>query len=131
MTEWPEPVERVASVLRSAGVHGRIEELPEGVDVPPGQAVRAHAVECDATMLVAVVPADRELAPERLGCRFVRPLRPPSFPYVGARVLLERSLLVNRIVWLEAGSPRHFLGISPAQLVRLTRGETADLLDED
>ena len=33
---WPEPVERIASFLRHSEAEGRIEELPPGVDEPPG-----------------------------------------------------------------------------------------------
>jgi prolyl-tRNA editing enzyme YbaK/EbsC (Cys-tRNA(Pro) deacylase) len=31
-------------------------------------------------------------------------------------------------VWLDAGSPRHVVGISPAQLARVVRAQPADLL---
>jgi hypothetical protein len=44
---WPEPVERIASFLRESEAHGQLEELPEGVDTPPGTGARAEAFECD------------------------------------------------------------------------------------
>jgi prolyl-tRNA editing enzyme YbaK/EbsC (Cys-tRNA(Pro) deacylase) len=34
-------------------------------------------------------------------------------------------------VWLEAGSPRHVLGLAPEQLLRLTRAETGTFLAGD
>ena len=54
----------------------------------------------------------------------------PSFPFQSARVFLELSVLTTATVWLEAGSPRHVLGLNPGQLVRLTRSETVDLVLE-
>jgi prolyl-tRNA editing enzyme YbaK/EbsC (Cys-tRNA(Pro) deacylase) len=43
---------------------------------------------------------------------------------------MEQSVLSSEAVWLEVGSPRHVLGLSPAQIVRVTKAETADLLRE-
>jgi prolyl-tRNA editing enzyme YbaK/EbsC (Cys-tRNA(Pro) deacylase) len=40
-------------------------------------------------------------------------------------------LLSLRTVWLEAGSPRHVLGLAPGELLRLTRAETGAFLVED
>ena len=54
-----------------------------------------------------------------------------SFPFQDARVLVDRSLLAFRTVWLEAGSPRHILGLPPRELLRLTHAETGVFLVED
>lgn len=132
---WPEPVERVAAFLRAAGVQGRLEELPAGVDSPPGPTVRAAGFDCDGRALVALVPGDRAVDRDKLaraaGCGTLRPSKAPGFPFQPARVLLDRSVLSGPTVWLEAGSPRHVLGLAPSQLTRLTRSETADFLVED
>ena len=132
---WPDPVERIASFLRQSEAHGRLEELPEGVHTPPGTAVRAFAYDCDGRALVALVPADAEVDLSRLarraGCSEPKPVRARPFPYQGTRVLVERSLLTVRTAWLEAGSPRHVLGLSPSQIVRLTRAETGNFLLSD
>ena len=132
---WPEPVERIASFLRDSQAQGRIEELPPGVDTPPGPAARAAGFECDGRMLVALVPADRAIEQSRLarscGCSNLRPAASPPFPFQGARVIAERSLLALATVWLEAGSPRHVVGLPPDQLLRLTRAETGPFLVQD
>jgi prolyl-tRNA editing enzyme YbaK/EbsC (Cys-tRNA(Pro) deacylase) len=132
---WPEAVERIAAFLREAGAQGRIEELPAGVDEPPGSEVRAAAFNCDGRTLVVLVPAERAVDRDKVrgaaGCTDLRPAPIPAFPYRPARVLVERSLLSLRTAWLEAGSPRHVLGVSPSQLIGLTSAETADLLVED
>ena len=132
---WPEPVERIALFLRQSSAHGRIEELPPGVDTAPGTAARADPYECDGRALVTVVPEDADVDRERLrrrsGCTDLREASPRSFPFQGARVIVERSLLPQRTVWLEAGTPRHVLGLSPSQLVRLTHAETGTFLLHD
>jgi prolyl-tRNA editing enzyme YbaK/EbsC (Cys-tRNA(Pro) deacylase) len=135
MRLWPEQVERIASFLRQSNAHGRLEELPAGIEDPPGPGARAEAFDCDGRKLVALVPDVREIDRSRLarraGCTELAPASVGDFPFQGARVLLDRSLLSARTVWLEAGSKRHFVGLSPRQLLRLTRAETGTFLRED
>jgi prolyl-tRNA editing enzyme YbaK/EbsC (Cys-tRNA(Pro) deacylase) len=132
---WPESVERIAKFLRESQAHGRLEELPDGVDRPPGTAVRAEAYACDGRTVVVLVPddadVDRSRLARRVGCSELQPVADPSFPYQGTRVIVERSMLSLRTAWLEAGSPRHVLGLSPSQIVRLTRAETGNFLLSD
>jgi prolyl-tRNA editing enzyme YbaK/EbsC (Cys-tRNA(Pro) deacylase) len=132
---WPEPVERIARFLRESEAHGRLEELPDGVDSPPGPGARVEAFDCYGNVIVAVVPDEREIDRARLarraGCGELRPVPDRRFPFQGAQVLVDRSLLSLPTVWLEAGSPRHFLGIGPQQLMRLTRAEAGTFLVGD
>jgi len=132
---WPEPVERIARFLRESEAHGQLEQLPEGVESPPGPRARAEAFECYGNAIVAVVPDDGEIDRARLarraGCGELRPVQARPFPFQGAQVLVDRSLLSLPTVWLEAGSPRHFLGLGPPQLMRLTRAETGTFLAAD
>jgi prolyl-tRNA editing enzyme YbaK/EbsC (Cys-tRNA(Pro) deacylase) len=132
---WPEPGERIAQFLRESEALGRIEELPPGVDTPPGQGARVETFECDGHALVVLVPDNRAIDRARLarrgGCTDLRPATARTFPFQAARVLLDRALLVAGTVWLEAGSPRHVLGLAPSQLLRLTRAETGAFLLED
>jgi hypothetical protein len=125
---WPPAVEDVAAVFRAAGTEARLEELPPGEDAFPGQGVRADAFNCDGRRVVVLVPAEREADPGKFGCRNARVMPSPRFPYSAASVLLDSSLLVEPIVWIEAGSPRHVLGVSPAELARLVRAQTGDLV---
>jgi prolyl-tRNA editing enzyme YbaK/EbsC (Cys-tRNA(Pro) deacylase) len=132
---WPEPVERIAAFLRDSEAHGRLEELPPGSERPPGPAVRAESYDCDGRVLVALVPDDAEVDRSRLarraGCTELRPAADRPFPFQDAQVLVDRSLLSSRTVWLEAGSPRHVLGLGPQQLLRLTRAKTGAFLLDD
>jgi hypothetical protein len=132
---WPEQVERVASFLRGAGVQARLEELPDGVDEPPGPNVIAAGYDCDGRMIVALHNARGTLEQRKLiraaGCSRLSPAPAPSFPYETARVFVDRGLLAERVVWVEAGSPRHYVGVPAAQLARLTRSQTASLLRDD
>jgi prolyl-tRNA editing enzyme YbaK/EbsC (Cys-tRNA(Pro) deacylase) len=132
---WPEPVERIAEFLRRSEAHGKLEELPKGVDTPPGPRARAEAFDCYGNAIVALVPAEGEIDRGRLarraGCGELRPAPVRPFPFQGAQVLVDRSLLAWPTVWLDAGSPRHVLGLAPSQLLRLTRAETGTLLARD
>ena len=58
---WPPDVKRIAALLRSAGVEGRLEEMPIDETSVPGPAVRAEAYDCDGRTVVALVPAERNL----------------------------------------------------------------------
>ena len=132
---WPEPVERIAAFLRDSNAHARLEELSAGVDTAPGPTASAAVFECDGRALVALLPVeatlDRARLARRAGCSELRPAPARSFPFQDARVLVDRSLLAFRTVWLEAGSPRHVLGLPPRQLLRLTHAETGVFLVED
>jgi prolyl-tRNA editing enzyme YbaK/EbsC (Cys-tRNA(Pro) deacylase) len=58
-------------------------------------------------------------------------VEPPPFPFAGAeRVVVEQRLLTAEIVWLEAGSPRHVLGLDPGVLLQVTRAIPADVTQE-
>lgn len=122
-------------LLRTTGVQGTLEELPAGVDTPPGPALQAFGFDCDGARLVALVPEDRDVDRQKLAaaakCVRLRSTPSPDFPFQQSRVFLDRTALTTGTVWLEAGSPRHVLGLTPSQLVRVTRSQTADLLLED
>jgi prolyl-tRNA editing enzyme YbaK/EbsC (Cys-tRNA(Pro) deacylase) len=131
---WPEAVERIAEFLRASGVEGRLEELLPGAGPPAGQKLRAEGFDGDGGAIVALVPAERAVDERKLAaaarCREVKSRAAAGFPLEGARVFIERSIISADSVWLEAGSPRHVLGLSPVQIARLTKAETADLLRE-
>ena len=131
---WPEAVERIAAFLRASGVEGRLEELFAGVGRPAGQKLRAEAFDGDGGIVVALVPDDRVVDTRKLalaaGSPELRPAPATDFPFEGARVFMEQSVVSSDAVWLEAGSPRHVLGLSPAQVARVTRADTADLVRE-
>jgi prolyl-tRNA editing enzyme YbaK/EbsC (Cys-tRNA(Pro) deacylase) len=131
---WPDDVERIAAFLRASGAQGQLEQLPTDVDEPPGPAIRAVGFDCDGRTLAALVPGDRAVDRDKLraaaACSTLVPAPAPGFPFQPSRVFVERTVLALPLVWLEAGSPRHVLGLSPSQLVSLTRAVTADLVLE-
>jgi prolyl-tRNA editing enzyme YbaK/EbsC (Cys-tRNA(Pro) deacylase) len=132
---WPPEVEQIAAPLRAAGVEARLEELPAGETSFPGAAARAVAYQCDGRIVVVLVPADKKADAAKVdaaaGCRASpAATAAPPFPFTAAaRVLVEQRLLVAETIWLEAGSPRHILGLDPAVLVHLTRAIPADLTE--
>jgi prolyl-tRNA editing enzyme YbaK/EbsC (Cys-tRNA(Pro) deacylase) len=130
---WPPEVERVAALLRAAGVEGRLEEIPAEELGAPGPAVRAEAYECDGRTIVAVIPDDRDLDLAKLstaaGCTALRRLTTsPRFPYANTSVLIDRLVFGEHMVWVEAGSERHVAGLAPAHLVELTHARSANLV---
>jgi Cys-tRNA(Pro) deacylase len=156
--DWPEPVERVAAVLRAQGVDARLEEFPHGtstaeaaaraVGCDPAQIVKSLVFICDGLPMLALVPGDRRADAGRVanavGAREARVATPSEvlaatgfeaggvapFPAPRvSRVLIDRELLRQELVWAGAGTPRHVVGLAPADLARLTNGETADLVE--
>jgi Cys-tRNA(Pro)/Cys-tRNA(Cys) deacylase len=155
---WPEPVARVADVLRRAGVDARVEEFPEGtptasaaakaVGSSRAQIVKSLLFVCDGRPTLVLVPGDRRADEAKIaaaaGGRRVRVARPDEvlaatgfepggvapFPAPGvSQVLIAGELLLHDRVWIGAGTERHMAGISPLDLARLTRARAADLTE--
>ena len=158
MSAWPEPVERVAAVLRGAGVDARIEEFAEGtptaaaaaraIGCEPEEIVKSLVFVCDGRPVLALVPGDRRADPNKVAAAaeagYARVARPEEvraatgfepggvapFPAAAVtRVLLERELLLYDTVWAGAGTTRHMVGLAPADLARVARAEPADLAE--
>jgi Cys-tRNA(Pro) deacylase len=158
MTEnaWPEPVERVAAVLRGAGVDARIEEFPDGtktareaadaVGCELAQIVKTLVVVCDGAFVLALIPGDRRLDEAAVGAavsaEHVRiataqevvqatgfePGGVAPFPrHAVTLALIDSELFVHPTVWIGAGTGRHVAGLAPVDLARLTQARTVDL----
>jgi Cys-tRNA(Pro) deacylase len=152
---WPPDVERVAAFLREASVEARVEEFSEptktaedaarAVGCALGQIVKSLVFDCDERAIVVLVPGDRRADREKIaaeaGCRRAKIAGPDRvrevtgfepgavapFPLpreVG--VFVDRALLQHRVVWIGAGSTRHVAGLTPADLVRLSRAQPID-----
>jgi Cys-tRNA(Pro) deacylase len=160
MTEWPEPVERVARFLRESGTEARIEQFSEGTPTAADaaraagakleQIVKSLVFLCDARYVLALVPGDKRANAARVaaavGAKKARVAGAPQVeeatgftpgavaPFPLRRVdtvLVERRLLVHEHVWVGAGSDRHLAMIAPVDLVRLTRAQAADLVERE
>jgi prolyl-tRNA editing enzyme YbaK/EbsC (Cys-tRNA(Pro) deacylase) len=159
VSDWPEPVERVAAFLREAGAEARLEEFPEGtptagdaaraVGCELSQIVKSLVFDCGGTPVVVLVPGDRRADPGKIaaavGCAKAK-VAPPAlveaatgfepgavapFPLPRvAQVLIDRTLLPHDLVWIGAGSSRHMAGLAPAELVRLARARAIDAVQE-
>ena len=159
LATWPEAVERVAAFLRDSGVDARLEELPAGTATARAaadaagckleQVVRALVFDCDGAAVVALLPGDRRADPAKIahaaGAASARLASddlveratgfPPGsvapFPLPGVeKVLLERTLLAHGTVWIGAGSERHLVSLAPTDLLRLSRAEALDAVQE-
>src|SRR5579884_3613484 len=156
--EWPEPVERVAAVLRARGIDARLEEFAEGthtareaaraVGCEPAQIVKSLVFVCDGLPILALLPGDRRADPNKIaaaaGAGYARsasadevvaatgfePGAVAPFPTPHVRhVLLDRRLLRHEVVWAGAGSPNHVVGLAPVDIARVTHAVAADLAE--
>jgi len=155
---WPEPVERVAAVLRERGIDARLEEFPEGtptaaaaaraVGCTPAEIVKSIVFVCDGRPVLALIPGDKRADAAKIasvvGAGYARSasldeVRSATgfdagavapFPTPGiTRVLIERRLLRHPAVWAGAGSPQHMVCLAPTDVARLTSAEVADLAE--
>jgi prolyl-tRNA editing enzyme YbaK/EbsC (Cys-tRNA(Pro) deacylase) len=153
---FPEPVERVSAFLRDAGAEARILEFPEGthtaqdaadaVGCELAQIVKSLVFICGDRPVVALVPGDRRGDPEKVAravdaadARVAKadevedatgfaPGAVPPFPLPDIDVvLMDLALLRHPLVWAGAGSPMHVLGMTPAELARLSRARPIDV----
>jgi prolyl-tRNA editing enzyme YbaK/EbsC (Cys-tRNA(Pro) deacylase) len=152
---WPEPVERVSSFLREAGVEARIHEFPDGtasaqdaadaIGCELGQIVKSLVFVCDEQAVVALVPGDPVKVAQAVDATEARvakatevedatgfaPGAVAPFPLPGIEaVLMDRALYHHDIVWAGAGSAHHIMGISPTDLGRLARVRPMDVVAE-
>lgn len=159
VAEWPSSVERVAAFLRTAGAEARLEEFGTGAATARdaaraagcelAQIVKSLVLVCDGVPVVALVPGDRRGDVEKIrravGAGIARVARPDEveaatgfspgavapFPLPPIdRVLIERTLLAHAVVWAGAGSASHLVRLGPTELVRLSRAEPMDVVEE-
>ena len=157
--DWPEPVERVARVLKEGRVEARIDEFKEGTPTaddaaraagaPVDQIVKSLVFSCDGRAIVVMVPGDRRADTAKIaavaGCDRVKGVGADAveeltgfpaggvapFPLPGIQtVLLDRTLMAHEVVWIGAGSSRHMAALAPADLARLARARPVDVVVE-
>lgn len=159
-TSWPEPVERVAAFLRKAGAEARLEEFESGTPTARAaaeaagcsldQIVKSILVLVDDRFVLALVPGDRQADVAKIvraaGAGAGRVARadevepatgfapgavaPFPLPRTIERVFVEHTLLTHDLVWIGGGSPAHLVSIRPAELLRLSRAEPTDAVQE-
>jgi prolyl-tRNA editing enzyme YbaK/EbsC (Cys-tRNA(Pro) deacylase) len=158
--EWPEPVERVAAVLRVRGIDARLEEFPEGtptaaaaaraVGCDPAEIVKSLVFLCDGRTLLVMVPGDRRADPAKIaaagGCARAKVAGPEDvqratgfepgavapFPLPAIEgVFVDHALLAHEVVWIGAGSRSHMAVLAPADLVRLAQARAIDAVADN
>jgi prolyl-tRNA editing enzyme YbaK/EbsC (Cys-tRNA(Pro) deacylase) len=159
VSTWPESVEIVAAFLRAAGAEARLEEFDaetataadaaRAVGAEASDIVKSLVVLCDGRAVLALVPGDRRgdlakiaraagandariaRAEEVRSITGFEPGAVAPFPLPNVeRVVIDRSLLARRAVWIGAGSPRHLAVLPAPELVRLSRAIPADLVSD-
>ncbi len=156
---WPEPVERVAAVLRDSGIDARVEEFREGtptaraaakaVGAELNQIVKSLLFICDGRPDARARPrrparrrdegrgrCGREGSARREARKRFSRRRASSLAAShrfrlrpSPRFSSSRSSSRHEQVWIGAGSERHMAGISPVDLVRLTNARAGDLTE--
>ena len=151
----PEAVARVASYLTQARAEARLQEFPggtptaleaaEAVGCELDQIVKSLVFVCDERPVLVMVPGSRRADPRKVAhatgaatARIASPalvrettgysvggVAPFALPRI-ERVLVDRMLLGWPVVWTGAGSDRHMAGLSPTELLRLTKAEPVD-----
>jgi prolyl-tRNA editing enzyme YbaK/EbsC (Cys-tRNA(Pro) deacylase) len=159
MAAWPEPVERVASVLREHGVQARLEEFEHGtgsardaaraVGCELEQIVKSLVFICDGAAVLALLPGDRRADAAKVaatsGAFDARVATPDEVvaatgfdpgavaPFPASQVtatIIDHAQLTHDVVWCGAGSDRHVMGLSPLEVARVTQAVAADLAEE-
>lgn len=159
MSDWPEAVERVAAFLREERAEARLEEFETGtptareaaaaVGCELGQIVKSVVFVCDDRPVVVLVPGDRRADTRKVAAAVgatkaevagpeeveaatgFAPGAVAPFPLPAVEhVMIDRTLLGRELVWVGAGSTRHMAGLSPAELVRLTRARPMDAVQD-
>jgi len=158
--DTPQAVERVAAYLRDSRAEARVEEFSTGTPTAAHAAravgcelrniVKSLVFECDGRAVLAMVPGDRRADAAKVaaaaGARTASIASPARVrettgfepgavaPFGLARVdavLIERTLLGLDRLWVGGGSTRHMVGLTPTELVRLSRAAPLDIITAD
>jgi Cys-tRNA(Pro)/Cys-tRNA(Cys) deacylase len=158
--ESSQAVVRVTAYLRDSRAEARVEEFASGTPTA-AHAARAVGCElrnigkslvldCDGRVVLAMVPGDRRADASKVaaaaGARTATIASPALVreatgfepgavaPFGLARVdavLIERTLLGLDRLWVGGGSTRHLVGLTPTELVRLSRAAPLDIVTDD
>jgi Cys-tRNA(Pro) deacylase len=157
---WPAPVERVSAALREAGAEARLEEFATGTPTAQDAAnavgcelrhiVKSLVFDCDGRSVLALVPGDRRADPAKVATAAAATKAKVAgaaqvedatgYPPGGVapfalrkveRVLIDKRLLVDGVVWVGAGSDRHMAGLPATELVRVARAQPVDITVDD
>jgi prolyl-tRNA editing enzyme YbaK/EbsC (Cys-tRNA(Pro) deacylase) len=156
---WPEPVERVGAAFRAAGAEARIEEFSAETHTAEDAAaaigcdlrriVKSLLFDCDGSWVLVLLPGDRRADPSKVaratssnrarvaGAAQVRDatgfepgaVAPVALAKVG-RVLLDRNVPTDGVLWVGAGSATHLAGLPASELARLARAEVVDVASD-
>jgi Cys-tRNA(Pro) deacylase len=149
-------VERVMAAARAAGLEIRVERFPEGtrtaedaaraVGCEVAQIVKSLVFVAGAHPVLALVSGANRLDPQRLADAMgVAETRradgdearaatgfaiggvPPFGHATDLPVVVDADLMDHATVWAAAGLPDAVFAIEPAELVRLTHGQVAEI----
>ncbi len=150
-----ESVERVRAALVAAGHPDSITLFPDGtrtaqdaanaVGCTVAQIAKSVVLRAGEQPVLVIASGANRVDLAKIAARFGQPVKPAEGRWVrhtigfaiggvspvghvnGLRIFIDADLMALDPVWAAAGSPRHVFRTSPAELVRMTGGETADV----
>ena len=142
--QTPQAVERVSAFLHESRAEARVEEFSTGTPTAAHAAravgcelrniVKSLVFDCDGRVVLAAGARKASIASHEL-VRAATGFEPGAVaPFGLARVdavLIERTLLGLDRLWVGGGSTRHMVGLTPTELVRLSRAAPLDIVAAD
>lgn len=159
LADVPGATARVVHALQAAGLRPDIRSYPAGthtaaaaaaaLGTTEGRIVKSLVFMAGEEPLLALVSGSNRLDEARLGALIGQPVRKATADEVRAatgfaiggvapvghprhlRTFVDRDLLRYTTVWAAAGTPTAVFALTPAELVRLTGGQPAELATSD
>ncbi len=151
-------VERVRAALIAAGHPDTITMFPEGtrtaqdaanaVGCTVAQIAKSIVLRAGEQAVLVIASGANRVDLAKIAARLSQPVKPAQGRWVrdvtgfaiggvspvahanGLRIFIDADLMALDPVWAAAGSPRHVFRTSPAELVRMTDGEIADVKED-
>lgn len=150
-----ESVERVRAALVASGHADTIMAFPEGtrtaqdaanaVGCAVAQIAKSIVLRAGERVVLVIASGANRVDTAKVAARLGQPVNPADGRWVrdntgfaiggvspvghsaAPHIFIDEDLLALDPVWAAAGTPQHVFRTSPADLVRMTRGEVADV----
>lgn len=150
-----ESVERVRAALVASGHADTITAFPEGtrtaqdaanaVGCQVAQIAKSIVLRAGERVVLVIASGANRVDTKKIAALIGQPAKPADGRWVrdvtgfaiggvspvahtaAPRIFIDQDLMALDPVWAAAGSPQHVFRTSPAELVRMTRGEVVDV----
>lgn len=150
-----ESVDRVRAALLTAGHADTITAFPEGtrtaqdaanaVGCAVAQIAKSIVLRAGERVVLVIASGANRVDTKKIAALIGQPVKPADGRWVrdvtgfaiggvspvghtaGQRIFIDEDLMALDPIWAAAGTPQHVFRTSPAELVRMTGGEVADV----